>query len=165
MIVTADEDLAVEIRHLIRQRKGEHSYLYIHDGVGYNYELPNINAALACAQLSRIEEFMESKRQIRQYYEVVFGELGIKILAPPGNTSPNYWLNAIAFDNRSERDGFLKLASEQGVQVREPWMLLDEGSPFGHCIQDGLDVSRKLHRTIALIPSGLPTRSSRNNLS
>jgi len=147
MLVTKDNELAKKAKHLTTQAKIPHKWDYKHDEIGYNYRMPNINAALGVAQLESLGLVTQSpghpvtkrpdglfksvgilgvKRQLAALYEQFFEDLGIEFFIEPMNCVSNYWLNNIVFDNRKERDTFLEFAFQHGVYCRPCWELISE---------------------------------------
>lgn len=130
MLLFQDEELASKAKHLTTQAKVPHSWEFVHDEVGYNYRMPNINAALGLAQLEQLPKFLESKRKIAHAYRDFFKDSGIKYVDEPGNASSNFWLNCILLPNKVERDSFLKATNENGVMTRPAWELMNHLSMF-----------------------------------
>lgn len=126
MLLFNDEQLAAKARHLTTQAKVPHSWEFVHDEIGYNYRMPNINAALGVAQLEQLELFLKAKRRLAEAYKNFFADkIGITYVSEPDNTRSNYWLNAILLDNRNERDAFLEQTNKQGIMTRPVWELMN----------------------------------------
>ena len=106
MIITDDEVLAKRAKHITTTAKVPHLYEFIHDEVGYNYRLPNINAALGCAQMETLDEILNNKRELALAYEKFFADKDINFVKEPENAKANYWLNAVILQNRKTRDEF-----------------------------------------------------------
>jgi aminotransferase in exopolysaccharide biosynthesis len=155
-IVTDDENLSSRAKHLTTTAKISHPYEYIHDQVGYNYRLPNLNAALACAQLEQLDGFIRSKRGLAQKYEEFFQALGIPFFKEPPEACSNYWLNSVMLPNREERDRFLAMTNGAGVMTRPIWRLTNKLPIFEGCISDGLETSHWLEDRVVNIPSSVP---------
>ncbi|MEH6874268.1 MAG: LegC family aminotransferase [Candidatus Competibacter sp.] len=156
MILTHDADLAARAKHLTTTAKIPHPWEFVHDEVGYNYRLPNLNAALGCAQMERLPEMLAIKADIAARYAARFAELGIPFIqAPPGATA-NYWLNAILFDSLAERDAFLDYSNGQGVMTRPIWRLMHRLDMFRDCPHDRLENSLWLEERVVNIPSSVP---------
>lgn len=159
VIVTDDEELAKRAKHLTTTAKIPHSYEYVHDAVAYNYRLPNLNAALLCAQLEQLEVFLEAKRALACEYEDYFAACeDIRFLKEPPHAKSNYWLNAIAFKSKEARDAFLEYSNANGVMSRPIWRLLSELDIYGDCQNDSLQNSRLLADSVVNIPSSVPPR-------
>ena len=164
MLIFNDEKLADYAKHLTTQAKKPSRWEFIHDHVGYNYRMPNINAALGCAQLECISDFLASKRKTAQVYKDFFssGEGGIRFMEEPENTVSNYWLNAIAFPSREERDRFLEYSNDQGVMTRPIWELMWRLPMFENCQRDSQENTIRLGDTIVNIPSSVVTADFEN---
>ena len=156
MIVTDDEDLARQAKHLTTTAKVPHAYEYVHDELGYNFRMPNLNAALGCAQMEQLPGFLAVKRKIAERYADFCAEHGVEFVREPENARSNYWLNAIILADRSERDAFLKATNDQGVMTRPIWRLMSELPMYGGCQRDGLGVSRWLEERVVNLPSSVP---------
>ncbi len=152
-LITNDREKAERIELMIRQSKLIHPWKYVHDSVGYNYEMSNIVAAVISGHVDRLNSMMFSKEELFHYYKSKFNAVGISILEPSAKAKPNYWLNGILFSEKSDRDQFLSFSNESGVQCREAWQLLDDGSIYGNFWNDGLSNAKKIHNALALIPS------------
>lgn len=160
MIITDDEDLAKLAKHLTTTAKIPHKWEYKHDMIGYNYRLPNINAALACAQLEQLDSFIEKKRVLAQRYKDFFSNQQInestnqlEFFTEPKNSLSNYWLNAVILENREERDLLLKETNENGVMTRPIWTLMNKLEMFKDCYIDGLENAEWLEDRIVNISS------------
>src|SRR5574344_1005104 len=115
MLLFTDDRLATRAKHLTTQAKSPHRWEFIHDEIGYNYRMPNINAALGCAQLENLDKFIEAKRKLANRYQLFFKEIEIDFFVEPDNSKSNYWLNAILLNNREERDEFLEYTNQNGI--------------------------------------------------
>jgi perosamine synthetase len=116
--VTNDATLARRVKHLSTTARIPAGYEFDHDEAGYNYRLPSLNAALACAQLERLSYFVEAKRALAQQYALLFGS---RFVSEPPGTQSNYWLNAILLADRAERDAFLAETNARDIQTRPCW--------------------------------------------
>lgn len=154
MIVTHDAELAARARHLTTTAKVPHAYEYVHDEIGYNLRMPNLNAALGCAQMERLPDYLAAKRKLAQRYAAFFNEHGIEFITEPENARSNYWLNGIVLEKRAERDAFLKATHQRGILTRPIWRLMTELPMFASCQHDGLEVSRWLVDRVVNLPSG-----------
>ena len=125
MLLFNDEQLAAKAKHLTTQAKVPHSWEFVHDEIGYNYRMPNINAALGVAQLEQIESYLNAKRKLAETYEKFFAHTEIQFIPEPENSCSNYWLNCILLSNRNERDVFLKYTNEHGIMTRPVWELMN----------------------------------------
>ncbi len=155
-IVTNDEVLAKRAKHLTTTAKVPHRWDYVHDEIGYNYRMPNLNAALACAQLEQLDGFLENKSVIAQQYKEFFTSLeGVEHLHDSNNSKANYWLNAIQFDNKVDRDAFLQYSNDNGVMARPIWRLMNKLPMFKKCPSGDLCNADYLESTIVNIPSSV----------
>jgi aminotransferase in exopolysaccharide biosynthesis len=136
MLLFNDEKLARRAKHLTTQAKVPHPWEFVHDEIGYNYRMPNINAAMGVAQLEQIELFLKAKRQLAETYKNFFANKeGFTYVIEPENTRSNYWLNAILLNSRNERDAFLEYTNKQGIMTRPVWELMNRLPMFqdAHC--------------------------------
>ncbi len=155
-LVTDDENLAKRAKFLTTTAKQPHSYEYIHDEIGYNYRMPNLNAALLVAQLEKLDLFLEKKRKIFLKYQEFFKDFkDIKIVEEPFNTKSNYWLQTIILKDKSQRDLFLKLTNENGVMTRPIWKLMSTLPMFNQSISGNLKHAEWLADRTVNIPSGV----------
>lgn len=152
-----DEKLADFAKHLTTQAKVPSRWEFVHDHIGYNYRMPNINAALGCAQLEEIDSFLASKRRTAECYKDYFaGEPGgIRFMAEPEGTVSNYWLNAVLLPDRKSRDEFLEFTNDNGVMTRPIWELMNRLPMFAHCEHDSLENTIRLADGIVNLPSGV----------
>ena len=157
MIVTNDEQLAKRAKHRSTTAKLPHPWLFIHDEVGYNYRLPNINAALGCAQLEFIERFVEKKRLLANSYFDWFRERGYEMVREPCRARANYWFNALLTHDRSERDAFLEFTNKNNVMTRPAWTPMHTLEMYAHCVRTELSVTEWLEDRIVNIPSSVPS--------
>jgi perosamine synthetase len=154
-IVAGDADLARLAKHMTTTAKIPHAWEFNHDRVGYNYRMPNLNAALACAQLEQLEAFIEEKRFIASAYASFFAEAGLPFIAEPPGARSNYWLNAILLPDKNRRDAFLTESNAGGVQTRPAWNLLCDLPMYRKCLRDELTTARFLSQRLVNIPSGV----------
>lgn len=148
MLLFQDVALAAKAKHLTTQAKLPHAFEFVHDAIGYNYRMPNINAALGLAQLEQIDGFLASKKKLAKQYQKYFELLKIEYVSEPSNSDSNYWLNSILFKNKENRDLFLNFSNEAGVMVRPAWQLLNKMISFSKCqtgdIKNALYISDRL---------------------
>jgi perosamine synthetase len=154
-IVTNDETLGEKAKHLTTTAKIPHPYAYSHDRVGYNYRMPNLNAALVCAQLEKLEEFVEKKRHLAESYEAFFNKLNIPFIKEPADARSNYWLNAILLPNKSERDRFLEFTNSAGICTRPLWKPLNRLPMYQTCQCDGLEHTSWIEKRLVNLPSSV----------
>ncbi len=153
MIITDDEALAKRAKHITTTAKQPHPYEFVHDEVAYNYRLPNINAALGCAQMETLPRLLESKRLIAKAYANFFSSSKLNFLTEPKQSQSNYWLNALVLDDKNARQVFLKELNEAGVMSRPIWRLMNELAMFQDCETADLSNSKWLEERVVNIPS------------
>ncbi|MCM1449906.1 MAG: LegC family aminotransferase [Clostridiales bacterium] len=157
MMLFMDEELGLRAKHITTQAKMPHRWAFVHDEIGYNYRMPNINAALGCAQLECIDRFIESKRATAAAYMEFFDSEphGIKFMSEPHDTRSNYWLNAVMLPDREAREAFLEYTNDHGVMTRPVWELMNRLSMFENAQNDGLRNTSWLADRIVNIPSSV----------
>ncbi len=155
MILTNDEELAKKAKHITTTAKVPHPYEYFHDEVGYNYRMPNINAALGVAQFEQLENFLKIKRKIAQEYKIFFDKKRIKFITEPENCHSNYWLNAIILDNKKQRDEFLEITNKNGIQTRPVWTLMYRLPMYKSCFKADTPNAEYIEERLVNIPSGV----------
>lgn len=157
MLLFQDEELGALAKHLTTQAKVPHRWAFVHDHIGYNYRMPNINAALGCAQLEEIEGFIANKRETAAVYEEMFRGMpdGIKFVREPKDARSNYWLNAVLLPDRESQQRFLLETNDNGVMTRPVWELMNRLPMFGECATDGLENTQWLADRIVNIPSSV----------
>lgn len=146
-IVTNDQQSGDFAKHLTTTAKKPHKYEYVHDEVGYNYRMPNLNAALICAQLEQLDLFIENKRKLAQRYESFFEEKGIQFRTENPETKANYWLMCVELNDRQERNLFLNQTNEKGVMTRPIWQLMYKLPMYEHCFRDAQKKCRAFRRS------------------
>lgn len=155
-ILTNDETIAKLAKHITTQAKIPHKWDFKHDMIGYNYRMPNINAAMGCAQLEQLPGFIEKKRNLARHYEEVIQDIpGIRFFTEPDFARSNYWLNVLILDqaNAGERDNLLKLTNSSGIMTRPIWTLMHKLAMYKDCPRMDLTVAESLERRIINIPS------------
>ncbi|WP_339799112.1 LegC family aminotransferase [Paenibacillus sp. FSL R5-0744] len=154
-ILTNNERLADYAKHITTTAKNPHRWEFTHDEVGYNYRMPNLNAALGCAQLEKIVGFQKSKRLLTEQYEKLFESIkGVQVFTEPSFGKSNYWLQTLLVDeDHYDRDFVLETLNSEGVMARPIWTPLDELKPYSHCPKADLSATRKLKNRIINIPS------------
>lgn len=155
MILTDDEDLARKAKHLTTTAKLPHAWRFVHDQVGYNYRMPNLNAALGLAQLEQMPLFVKRKRDLAERYIAWATHSGVGIVMEPAGAQSNYWLNALLLSDEAERERFLTDSNAKGVMTRPLWELMPNLAMYGHCQTDGLRNSRWLAERLVNIPSSV----------
>jgi aminotransferase in exopolysaccharide biosynthesis len=152
-IITNDETLAKRAKHLTTTAKSPHPFEFFHDEIGFNYRMPNLNAAVACAQLEQLDLFLENKRITAEKYSTFFKEIGVDFVNEITNTKANYWLNAIVLKNKEERDSFISYTNEHEIMTRPIWTLMNRLPAFKHAQTDDLINSYWLEERVVNIPS------------
>lgn len=154
-ILTNDEELAKKAKHITTTAKVPHKWEFNHDQVAYNYRMPNLNAALLCAQLEKLHSFVVNKRETAKIYQAWCHKNDIEFIAEPQNAKSNYWLNAIVLVDKSEQQAFLEYANAQGVMTRPVWTLLNELPIFKHCFTMPQTNAQSLADRLVNIPSSV----------
>lgn len=153
-ILTDDEAFADYAKHLTTTAKVPHKWEYVHDEIGYNYRMPNINAALGCAQLEKMDEFLLQKKQLTAKYEQLLEDIeDVRLFKQPANTESNYWLHTLILDESMNRDEMLVFLNEQGVMSRPIWQPMHELVMFKKCPAMELTMTDQLKQRIVNIPS------------
>lgn len=157
-IITNDESLGKLAKHLTTTAKIPHRWEYKHDHIGYNYRLPNINAALGCAQMEQLPKFIEQKRQLAERYKKVFQDVdGINFFTEPSFAKSNYWLNVLLLDKAiaGKRDLVLEKTNDAGIMTRPAWTLMHQLSMFKDCPAMDLSCAESLAKRLINIPSSV----------
>ena len=155
-ILTNDKALGRHAKHLTTTAKVPHRWAFVHDEIGYNYRLPNLNAALGCAQLEQLPAFVESKRRLFERYRAAFADVpGVRLMEEPSGCRSNYWLQALLLDApvAGERDAILTATNDQGLMTRPVWTLMHRLAPHEECPRMPLPVAESLERRVINIPS------------
>ena len=156
MMLFNDEELAAHAKHLTTQAKVPHRWEFRHDHVGYNYRMPNINAALGCAQLENLDKFIASKRQLALEYAEYFKNVeDIQFFTEPKDTFSNYWLQVVIFKDKDAQQAFLQQTNDNGVMTRPIWELMNRLPMFEHCENDGLKNTIWFADRVVNIPSSV----------
>jgi perosamine synthetase len=155
-ILTNDEALGRLGKHITTTARVPHPWELSHDMTGYNYRLPNINAALGCAQLEQLPSFLEKKRALAERYKAAFSEVkGVSFYAEPQHAKSNYWLNVLLIDEQhvGQRDSLLKTTNRDGIQTRPAWTLMHRLPMFQQCPRMDLSIAEAIARRLVNIPS------------
>jgi len=155
VIVTDDKSLAKRAKHLTTTAKVPHKWEYTHDTIGYNYRMPNLNAALLVAQMESLDSFLENKRELATLYDAFFKENGIAFIHEPSEASSNYWLQAVVLKDAKERDMFLDYTNSNGVMTRPIWTLMNKLEMFKESQSSDLSNSLWLEARVVNIPSSV----------
>lgn len=157
-ILTNDEELGRLAKHITTTAKVPHRWEFNHDMIGYNYRMPNINAALGCAQLEQLPGFLKIKRDLAGQYRQAFSEIhGIRFFTEPVNSQSNYWLNTLLLDEQytDQRDPLLQITNDAGIMTRPAWTLMNKLPMFSGCPKMELSVAESLERRLVNIPSSV----------
>ena len=154
MMLFQDEELGKQAKHITTQAKISHRWEFRHDHIGYNYRMPNINAALGCAQLENLDKYIESKRQVAAEYEEFFKNIpGMEFFVDSEDTF--YWLNAVILKDKEAQLDFLQQTNDNGVMTRPIWELMNRLPMFEHCENDGLKNTIWFADRVVNIPSSV----------
>lgn len=155
-ILTDDEALGRRAKHLATTAKAPHRWEFVHDDIGYNYRMPNLNAALGCAQLEQLPRLLAAKRALYARYRAAFeGIPAVKLVAEPAGCRSNYWLQTLLLDEScaAQRDAVLQATNDAGVMTRPAWMLMPHLAPYAQCPRMPLTVAESLVRRVINLPS------------
>ena len=156
MLLFMDEELGTLAKHLTTQAKVPHRWEFKHDHIGYNYRMPNINAALGCAQLEHLDEFIADKRATAAAYAEYFKHADdIDFFVEPENSFSNYWLNVVILRNRDAQQAFLQETNDNGVMTRPIWELMNRLPMFEHCEHDNLTNTIWFADRVVNVPSSV----------
>lgn len=156
MMLFQDEELGNFAKHLTTQAKVPHRWEFRHDHIGYNYRMPNINAALGCAQLENLDKYIASKRKVASEYIDYFKNVkDLEFFVEPENTCSNYWLSAIITKDKASQLEFLQQTNDNGVMTRPIWELINRLPMFEHCQTDGLKNTQWFADRVVNIPSSV----------
>jgi len=155
-ILTNDDQLADLAKHITTTAKVPHKWEYVHDQVGFNYRMPNLNAALGCAQLEKVPDFLKQKRKLASKYIEAFKEIpGVTFKRETEHSQSNYWLNALILEETHEniRDEILQLSNSSNLMTRPVWTLMNHLSIYKDCPSMDINCSESLEKRIINIPS------------
>jgi aminotransferase in exopolysaccharide biosynthesis len=154
-MILAGGALAARAKHLTTTAKKPHAYEYIHDELGYNYRLPNLNAALGCAQLEQLETFIGAKRALAAAYEDFFSGTNQEFVKEPADCRSNYWLNAVICEDKAHRDELLHTTNSQGVMTRPVWTLMNHLAIYRGSRRGALSNAEWLESRVVNLPSSV----------
>lgn len=154
-MILANEALGTHAKHLTTTAKKPHPYEYVHDEVGYNYRMPNLNAALGCAQLEQLEGFIANKRELAARYAEHLQGSDLQFVTEPADCRSNYWLNAVICEGREQRDALLKATNDRGVMTRPIWALMNHLPIYAHCRKGELNNAEWLEARVVNLPSSI----------
>ncbi|MCX6300000.1 MAG: LegC family aminotransferase [Bacteroidetes bacterium] len=155
VIVTNEIELGIKAKHLTTTAKVPHPYEYVHDEIGYNFRMPNLNAALACAQLEQLNSFIQNKRKLAIEYGDFFESIGVNFRTELPNTKANYWLMCLELENKNDRDSFLKETNKNMVMTRPIWQLIFKSPLYSNFQKDSQENAIYLENRIVNIPSSV----------
>ena len=157
-VLTNNLELAKHAKHLSTTAKISHKWAFKHDEIGYNYRMPNINAALGCAQLEQLPNKLGAKRELFKKYQHAFSKLkGVRLFSEPKSCLSNYWLQTLLFDENlaMNRDSVLEVSNTSGLMTRPAWVLISELEPYKWAPSGDLTTAESLSRRIINIPSSI----------
>ena len=156
MLLFNDEKLGKHAKHLTTQAKLPHRWAFAHDEIGYNYRMPNINAALGCAQMEYLDKILANKRETAMKYKAFFETIAdLDFFDEPENCKSNFWLNAIVLKNREARDEFLQYSNDNQVMTRPTWTLMNQLPMFANCQTDDLRNTKWFEERVVNLPSSV----------
>ncbi|HBL32357.1 MAG TPA: LegC family aminotransferase [Porphyromonadaceae bacterium] len=156
MLLFQDEELGKFAKHVTTQAKVPHRWEFVHDHIGYNYRMPNINAALGCAQLEQLDGFLKNKRETAEAYKKFFaGRSDIEFFTEPKDCQSNYWLNAVIMNDKQAQLDFLTYTNDHGMMTRPIWELMNRLPMFKDCQTDGLKNTEWFADRVVNIPSSV----------
>lgn len=154
MILT-NKELGQKAKHLTTTAKKPHPYEYVHDEIGFNYRMPNINAALGCAQLEQLELFIEKKRALASSYNEFFKDSSMHFIVEPAQCRSNYWLNAVICEDLAQRNELLQKTNDSGVMTRPIWHLMNQLAMYKNALSGPLNHSEWLVDRVVNLPSSV----------
>jgi len=154
MIITNDSSLASKAKHLTTTAKVDHNWDFIHDEIGYNYRLSNVNAAIGLAQMERIHEILDNKKKTKTIYSNFFNNKNINFTEIDNDENINYWLNSIQFNSRQEKEDFLDYSNKRKVLCRPIWRQMKKLNMYKKCQSSNLDSSDFIEDRLVNLPSG-----------
>lgn len=154
-IVTNDEAIAKRAKHLSTTAKVPHAYEFVHDEIAYNYRMPNLNAALACAQLEQLDAMLQNKRELAEMYAGFFKGSSVSFVKEMEGTKANYWLNTVLFADHAAQQAFLKESNDKKVMTRPIWRLMNRLPMYANCQHGELTNAEWLEQRVVNIPSSV----------
>jgi perosamine synthetase len=154
-IVTNDPAIWEKGKHLSTTAKIPHPWNFVHDEIAYNYRMPNLNAALACAQLEQLPDFLANKKELADAYDAFFQTEEITFVKGMEGTTPNFWLNTIIFNSPDKKEAFLEYSNNNKVMTRPVWKLMNELPMYEKCQCGPLTNATWLQERIVNIPSSV----------
>jgi aminotransferase in exopolysaccharide biosynthesis len=155
MLLFRDKKMAEQAKHLSTQAKVPHHWEFNHDAVGYNYRMPNINAALGCAQMENLEVMLENKRETASKYKQFFSDTDIGFFDEPDSCKSNFWLNSIILPSKEKQQEFLACTNDKGIMTRPIWNLMNKLPMFAGCQCGNLENAKWFADRVVNLPSGV----------
>lgn len=155
MLLINDEKLGKLAKHITTTAKVPHRWEFVHDMTAYNYRLTNLAAALGCAQMEQLPDFIKQKRKLAQVYKGFFSKLGIEFITEPMNCSSNYWLNVLILNDKAEQNSFLEFMNNSDIMVRPVWQLMNRLVMYKNCQCGSLENTEWLADRVVNIPSSV----------
>jgi aminotransferase in exopolysaccharide biosynthesis len=155
-MVLASQEQGRRAKHIATTAKLPHPYEFVHDEIGFNYRLPNINAALGCAQMDRLDSFVTAKRKLALSYSDFFKGNSFEFILEPEDCQSNYWLNAIICADGDQRDEIIKSTNASGVRTRPIWTLMPHLPIYSNCRKGALPTAEWLEKRVVNLPSSVP---------
>lgn len=153
MILCKKPELGERLKHITTTAKVNHPYEFFHNEAGFNYRMPNLNAALGCAQMEVIEQYIDKKRHLARCYNEFFKDKDVKFFTEPQYAKSNYWLNAIICPDENSREEILKSTNSLGVMTRPIWQLMHRLPMFENCLRSDLAYSEFIEKNLINLPS------------
>ncbi|EIJ34210.1 LegC family aminotransferase [Thiothrix nivea] len=157
-IILTNEALGQHAKHITTTAKQPHPYEFVHDELGYNYRLPNLNAALGCAQLEQLEAFVAEKRALAKAYTDLLAHSSLQVVVEPEHCRSNYWLNAVICENQQQRDELLKATNDAGVMSRPIWQLMNHLPMYRHALKGDIPNAEWLAQRVVNLPSSIKSQ-------
>ena len=154
-VVTDNPLLAQKLKHLSTTAKTYKDHEFSHDQIGFNYRLPNINAAILVAQLEKLPQFLNNKKELSRNYSNILKELNLTYIHQPKNSTSNYWLNSVIMNSIQSRNDLLNITNELKIFTRPCWTPMTELPMYKNCINDGCHITEEVAKRIVNLPSGV----------
>ena len=155
-VLASSSELAARVKHLTTTAKQAHAYDFVHDELAFNYRMPNINAALGCAQLEQLPRFIQAKRELAMVYKAFLANSAWQFVNEPEGCQSNFWLNAVLCENRLQRDALLNHLHNHGILSRPSWTPMHMLPMYAACMRGALPQTQRLFDTLVNLPSGVP---------
>jgi dTDP-4-amino-4,6-dideoxygalactose transaminase len=159
-VLASTSALAARVKHLTTTAKQAHAYDFVHDEMAFNYRMPNINAALGCAQLEQLDGFIQAKRELAFAYKAFVASSDWRFVDEPEGSRSNFWLNAVLCHNRAQRDALLNHLHSHGILSRPIWTPMHVLPMFTACLRGALPQTERLFDTLVNLPSSVPAARS-----